>query len=145
MRLDKDDQLLAAERNDHLNFDKDTDLDAKNYKESNFDAEKDRAFDNSDLNRKKLVDLAKEQALRKNLELGGGGFEGLWKRQVDDEDDGFDFNDFDEFSPTTTTTTTSTLPQDGSASSPGEFFSTFFLNLSSFLKETDFPSPSPFP
>ncbi|GAA5973035.1 hypothetical protein JCM3765_003553 [Sporobolomyces pararoseus] len=115
LRLDKDNQLLAAERNNHLDFDKDTDLDAKNYKETNFDAEKDRAFDNSDSDRIKLIDSAKEQALRKNLKLGGGGFEGIWKRQLDD--DAFDF-EFDDTSPTTTTTTTSTLPQDGSASTP---------------------------
>ncbi|GAA6004276.1 hypothetical protein JCM5350_003453, partial [Sporobolomyces pararoseus] len=76
-------KLLAAERKNHLNFDKDTALAAKNYKEVNFGAEKDKKFDNAKINKAKVADLAKEQALRKNVRLGGGG--GFWKRQSEDE------------------------------------------------------------
>jgi hypothetical protein len=101
---------LAAERNNRLDFDKDTALDAKNFKETNFDAEKNRAFDNSDFNKLKNLDLAKEAAAKNNLEVGEGG---IWKRQFDDDDGGdfdIDFDDYDSPSSTTSPDDDSSTP-----------------------------------
>ncbi|GAA5903538.1 uncharacterized protein JCM6883_005034 [Sporobolomyces salmoneus] len=79
LNKNKNKALIAAERNNHLNLDKDTELAAKNYREANLDLSKLRQTQDSKLNKAQLAAIAKEQALKKNLRLGGG----LWKRQYD--------------------------------------------------------------
>jgi len=83
-RKNKNKTLLAKERKHRFNLDKDQALAAKNYKETNFAAEKDRKFDDAKINKVKIAKLAKEKDLRKKLRKGGGDF---WKRQF--EGDGF--------------------------------------------------------
>ncbi|GAA5909945.1 uncharacterized protein JCM6883_003148 [Sporobolomyces salmoneus] len=84
-RANKNKALLAAERKNHLDLDRNTALAAKNYREANFAAAKDRKFDTARFNKAKLAALAREAALRKNVRLGGGG--GIWKRQFDEAGD----------------------------------------------------------
>lgn len=85
-RKHKNKALLAAERKNHVNLDKDTALAAKNYKQANFAAEKDRKFDNADFRKAKVAELAKEKAFKNNVRFGEGG--GFWKRQFDEDGDG---------------------------------------------------------
>ncbi|GAA5945903.1 uncharacterized protein JCM15063_000660, partial [Sporobolomyces koalae] len=99
-RKHKNKALLAAERKNRLNLDKDTALAAKNFKEVNFGAEKDRKFDNADIRKAKLADIAKDKAFRKNIRVGESG--GFWKRQSEDEQGlgfgggGYGFGGFDD-------------------------------------------------
>ncbi|GAA5913001.1 uncharacterized protein JCM6883_000482, partial [Sporobolomyces salmoneus] len=79
-RANKNKALIAAERKNRLNLDRNTALAAKNYREANFAAAKDRKFDTARFNKAKLAALAREAALRKNVRLGGG----IWKRQFDE-------------------------------------------------------------
>ncbi|GAA5917165.1 uncharacterized protein JCM6883_004819, partial [Sporobolomyces salmoneus] len=79
-RANKNKALIAAERKNRLNLDRNTALAAKNYREANFAAEKDRKFDTARFNKAKIAALAREAALRKNIRLGGG----IWKRQFDE-------------------------------------------------------------
>ncbi|GAA5917780.1 uncharacterized protein JCM6883_007145, partial [Sporobolomyces salmoneus] len=81
LNKNKNKALLAAERNNHLDLDKDTELAAKNYREANLDLSKLRKTQDSKHNKAQLAAVAKEQALKKNINLGGG----LWKRQASDD------------------------------------------------------------
>lgn len=85
LRKNKNKALLAQERKHRFNLDKDQALAAKNYKETNFAAEKDRKFDNANINKAKIAELAKEKDLRKNLRKGGD----FWKRQLEGDGLGF--------------------------------------------------------
>jgi hypothetical protein len=124
----KDKELVAAERNRHLDFDRDQALDAKNYGETNLDLDRLRSFDNLDSARANALDLAKEEALRRNLDLNEGGE--FWKRQFDDDFDGGDFDiDFDDSSSPSssspspsTSSPTLTAPEDESTSGEFHFF-----------------------
>ncbi|GAA5903557.1 uncharacterized protein JCM6883_005041 [Sporobolomyces salmoneus] len=112
-RNNKNKALLAAERNNHLNLDKDTELAAKNYREANLDLSKLRQTQDSKLNKAQLAAIAKEQALKKNVNLGGG----LWKRQYDEagEPGGLDIGSDDSFdSPDSIDSDSSSSPLIGS-------------------------------